>query len=99
MLGTGAQSNFMLKKQNAENKQLKTVISRLCDKLKDYQKQFISNKSSLAEEQAQIDAIGNKPQSERGAGVVLAADDEDPADGFDDGFAQLMGGHTIGPLV
>ena len=61
MLGTGAQSNFMLKKQNAENKQLKTVISRLCDKLKDYQKQFISNKSSLAEEQAQIDAIVNKP--------------------------------------
>ena len=31
--------------------------------------------------------------------MVLAADDEDPAEGFDDGFAQLMGGHTIGPLV
>ena len=52
MLGTGAQGNFMLKKQNAENRQLKSVIASLCEKLKDYQKQFISNKSALAEEQA-----------------------------------------------
>lgn len=37
------------------------MIASLCEKLKDYQKQFISNKSALADEQAQIDAIVNKP--------------------------------------
>ena len=33
--------------------------------------------------------------------VQLAADnrEDDPAAVIDDGFAQLLGGHTIGPLV
>ena len=51
----GPQTNFMLKKQNEESKLLKQVISRLCEKLKDYQKQFSSNKSMLAAEQEQVD--------------------------------------------
>ena len=31
--------------------------------------------------------------------MPLAGDDEDPTAAIDDGFAQLLGGHTIGPLV
>jgi len=51
----------------------------------------------LAEEQSQIDQIVNKPLSEE---VILAPDNEDdPAAAVDDGFSQLLGGHTIGPLV
>ena len=54
------------------------------------QKQFNSNKSLLAAEQAQVDQIVNAP----------AGQDEIDIDGADvDGFAQLLGGHTIGPLV
>jgi len=31
--------------------------------------------------------------------IPLAKDEDDPADVAGDGFAQLLGGHTIGPLV
>ena len=49
----------MHKKQSEEVRLLKQVVQRLCTKLKDYQKQFNSNKSLLAGEQAQIDHIVN----------------------------------------
>ena len=75
----------MLKKQNDEVRLLKQVVQRLCVKLKDYQKQFNSNKSLLATEQAQVDSIVNRP--------LLADDNEngegeyDPAEVGNDGFA------------
>ena len=79
------QTNYMVKKQNEEVRQLKQVISKLCNKLKDYQKEFISNKSILATEQASLDQIVNKPLQE----VPLAKDedDDDPANIASDGFA------------
>lgn len=78
---------------------LKQVIQRLCGKLKDYQKQFGSNKSLLAAEQAQVDQILNKPLQDAVPLQAPDPDDIDPANAPDDGFAQLLGGHTIGPLV
>lgn len=95
----------MQKKQQDEVRLLKQVIQRLCSKLKDYQKQFNSNKALLATEQAQVEQIVNSPLVD---GAHLAGSDEnnvrghidDPAiDTINDGFAQLLGGHTIGPLV
>ena len=79
------QTNYMVKKKNEEVRQLKQVISKLCNKLKDYQKEFISNKSILATEQASLDQIVNKPLQE----VPLAKDedDDDPANIASDGFA------------
>ena len=59
LLAGGPQTNFMHKKQSEEVHLLKQVVQRLCTKLKDYQKQFNSNKSLLAGEQAQIDHIVN----------------------------------------
>ena len=61
----------------------------------------------LAEEQAQVENIVNKPladDDQKNPKVVLASDKEDgagedPAQALDDGFSQLLGGHTIGPLV
>ena len=88
----------MVKKQNDEVRLLKQVVAKLCDKLKDYQKQLSSNKSLLAQEQASVESIVNKPLQD----VPLAKneeDEDDPANYFADGFAQLLGGHTIGPLV
>ena len=50
LLVGGPQTNFMHKKQTEEVRLLKQVVQRLCTKLKDYQKQFNSNKSLLASE-------------------------------------------------
>lgn len=48
----------------------------------------------------QVENIVNKPLADE---TILAADinedRDDPARVIDDGFAQLLGGHTIGPLV
>ena len=45
------QSSYISKQQHEEVHLLKNVITKLCEKLKDYQKEFKSNKPFLAKEQ------------------------------------------------
>ena len=59
------------------------MVHKLCGKLKEYQTQFISNKSMLATEQASVDQIVNKPLDLPLANV----EDDDPAAEVSDGFS------------
>jgi len=50
-LPPSGQPSFIAKQQQDEVRLLKHVVTALCEKLKDYQKEFKSNKTFLAKEQ------------------------------------------------
>ena len=90
------QSTFMQTRQQEEVQLLKHVITKLCDKLREYQSEFGSKKNFLAKEQQEVDDIINLIKV-REAGADKAG--IDAIEEHEEGFEKLLGGHIIGPLI